>query len=209
MLVDLGRILDPALNIIDGLVGQAETEWGPGEHPRICNTLVAGDHAVATDACGTTLMGHDPWADWLTPPFHRDRNALHIAARSGFGTVNLAEIDFEAEVSAPVGQFFTREVDSREMVVSWHRTTAEQALLFRDRASEIRRLYAGQYILLQEGEVRWSGTELKGHQSRRVLSGGHPEQAMWLKYVEREESEGEHFEVYEEVLRTMRAQGLL
>jgi hypothetical protein len=209
VLADLGRILNPALNIIDGLVAQAGTEWGPGDHPRICNTLVAGDHAVATDACGTTLMGHDPRADWLTPPFHRDRNALHIAAEGGYGTVNLAEIDFETEVSAPVGQFFSREVDPREMVVSWRRTTAEQALFFRDCASEVRRQYAGQYILLQMGVVRWSGAELKRQQSRRILSGGRPEQAMWLKYVDPQESEGEHFEVYEQVLRSMRENGLL
>ena len=43
-------------------------------------------------------MGHDPAADWLTPPFHRDRNALLVAAQSGFGTVNLNEIDFASEL---------------------------------------------------------------------------------------------------------------
>ena len=42
MLADLGRIFNPALNIIDGLVCQAGQEWGPGDHPRICNTLIAG-----------------------------------------------------------------------------------------------------------------------------------------------------------------------
>ena len=68
MLADLGRIFDPALNIIDGLVTQAGMEWGNGEHPRLCNTLIAGDQVVATDACGTYLMGHDPQTDWLTPP---------------------------------------------------------------------------------------------------------------------------------------------
>lgn len=63
MLADLGRIFDPALNIIDGLVTQAGMEWGNGEHPRLCNTLIAGDQVVATDACGTYLMGHDPQTD--------------------------------------------------------------------------------------------------------------------------------------------------
>jgi uncharacterized protein (DUF362 family) len=209
VLADLGRILNPALNIIDGLVTQAGTEWGRGENPRICDTLIAGDHAVATDACGTTLMGHDPRADWLTPPFHRDRNALKVAAEGGFGTVDLGRIDYESDVSAPVGEFFTQEIDSREMVVSWRRTTAEQALFYRDHSTALRRLYAGQYILLQMGEVRWSGAEAKRQQSRRILSGQHPEQAMWLKYVDPEETEGEHFEVYEEVLRTMREKGLM
>ena len=34
-------------------------------------------------------------------------------------------------------------------------------------------------------------------QSRRVLSGDRPKQAMWLNYVDPEEAEAEHFEVYE------------
>jgi len=38
--------------------------------------------------------GHDPAADWLTPPFQRDRNPLLVAAQSGFGTVDLKDIDF-------------------------------------------------------------------------------------------------------------------
>ena len=44
--------------------------------------------------------------------------------------------------------------------------------------------------------------------SRRMLSGDHPEQAMWLKYVDPEEDEGEHFEVYEKVLSKMKAMGV-
>jgi len=94
MLADLGRIFDPVLNIIDGLVCQAGEEWGQGDQPRICNTLIAGDQVIATDACSAYLMGHDPQADWLTPPFHRDRNALLVAAENGFGSVDLSQIDF-------------------------------------------------------------------------------------------------------------------
>ncbi|HET6485622.1 MAG TPA: DUF362 domain-containing protein [Spirochaetia bacterium] len=208
VLADLGRILDPALNILDGLVTQAGREWGPGDHPRICDTLAAGDHAVATDACGAHLMGHDPAADWLTPPFHRDRNALAVAAEGGLGTVELKEIDFQSEVTAPVGEFFARTVDPNETVVSWRRTTAEQALFYRDRAPDLRGRYAGQYILLQMGQVRWSGDAADIRESRRVLAGEHPEQALWMKYVEHEDSEGEHYEVYEETLRRMRGMGL-
>ena len=104
MLADLGRLMNPTLNIIDGIVTQAGQEWGAGEFPRICNTLIAGDQVVATDACGAYLMGHDPKSDWLTPPFHRDRNALLIAAQSGFGTVNLEEI--------PNGVLFLEFVDN-------------------------------------------------------------------------------------------------
>ncbi len=204
MLADLGRIYNPALNIIDGLVTQAAEEWEPGNHPRICDTLVAGDQVIATDACGAYLMGHDPQSDWLTEPFHRDRNALLVAAEGGFGTVNLDEIDFQSEVTAPVGHFFAKKTDPQETVVIWRRTMAEQGLYYQDHFKEIVSQFAGKYILLQMGEVRWSDTSGHVTVSRRQLAGDHPEQAMWFKYVDPEEFEGEHFEVYEKTLEQMR-----
>jgi hypothetical protein len=60
-------------------------------------------------------MGHDPQADWLTPPFYRDRNTLLVAAEGGFGTVDLDVIDFLSEVQAPVGEFFAKET-KKEMI---------------------------------------------------------------------------------------------
>lgn len=208
MLADIGRIFDPALNIIDGLVCQAGEEWGKGEAPRICNTLIAGDQVVANDACATYLMGHDPQADWLTPPFHRDRNALLAAAEGGFGTVDLNEIDFQSEVTAPVGEFFCRVTDPEETVVSWRRTTAEQALYYLEHKDELAAKHAGEYILLQMGQVRLADKSGRMNVSRRILSGDHPEQAMWLKYVDPADEEGEHFEVYEQALRKMQEMNL-
>ncbi len=207
MLADLGRIFNPALNIIDGLVGQAGREWGNGldEGPaQIANTIVAGDHTVATDACTAYLMGHDPQSDWLTPPFHRDRNSLLVAAEGGFGTVNLDEIDFQSEVQAPVGQFYAALTDSQETNISWRRTTAEQALHYQDHQRKFVDKYAGEYILLQEGEVRWHDPVSDLKESRRKLSGDRPEQAMWLKYVDPDESEGEQYSVYEQALRQVK-----
>lgn len=201
MLADLGRIFNPALNVIDGLVGQAGREWGDGGAkgpPRVANVLVAGDNTVATDACATELMGHDPQADWLTPPYYRDRNAILVAASGGFGTADPAQVDFRTEAQAPLGEFYVRETDSRDMVLSWRRTTCEQALYYRNHRDEFIRQYAGEYILLQEGQVRWHSPDSRLEVSRRKLAGEHPEQAMWLKYVDPEESEGEHFEVYED-----------
>jgi uncharacterized protein (DUF362 family) len=200
---DLGRIFDPTLNILDGLVCQAGQEWGPGDHPRICNTLIAGDQVIATDACGTHLMGHDPQADWLTPPFHRDRNTLRVAAEGGFGTVDLSRIDFQSEVSAPVGEFFARTIDSQETITSWRRTMAQQALHYLEHKDGFFGKYAGKYVLLQMGEVRWSSATGDITTSRRELSGDFPAQAMWLKYVDPDETEGEHYEVYEKTLQQM------
>jgi hypothetical protein len=41
--------------------------------------------------------------------------------------------------------------------------------------------------------------------SRRVLSGMNPNQAMFMKFVDPDEQEGEHFEIYEQTLRAMAA----
>jgi len=152
-------------------------------------------------------MGHDPQADWLTPPYHRDRNALLVAAQGGFGTVDLDEIDFQSEVLAPVGEFFTKQIDPEAMVVSWLRTTAEQGLYYRDHKKEIAGKYAGQYILLQMGEVRWSDPIGNIRVSRRQMAGEHPQQAMWLKYVNPEEAEKEHYEVYDQTLEMIKRMG--
>ena len=207
MLADLGRLFDPALNIVDGLVSQARREWQGGE-PRVTDTLIAGDQVIATDACATHLMGHDPQGDWLTPPYHRDRNALLVAAEGGFGTVDLDEIDFESEVQAPLGHFFTTATDSRQTVIDWRRTTAEQALYYLEHRQELEDRYAGQYILLRDGEVIWHDTTSRLKVSRRQLAGQKRRRAMWLKLVDPEEAEGEHVEVYERALTQIVEAGL-
>jgi hypothetical protein len=210
MLADIGRIFDPVLNIVDGLIAQAGREWGDGEgKARVTNTLIAGDHPVTTDACGTYLMGLDPTADWRAEPFHRDRNALLVAAEGGFGTVDLDEIDFESEVEPqPPDTFYAEMTDSKDRVISWRRTTAEQGLYYRDHMREFVDEYAGEYILLQEGEVKWHDESSYLRMSRRDLAGDKPDEAMWLKYVDPEEAEGEHYEVYEATLADIKARGL-
>lgn len=206
MLADLGQLYDPALNIIDGLVGQAGMEWGDGEGlGRVVDGLIAGDHPVATDACVAHLMGHDPMTDWLAEPFHRDRNPLLVAAEGGYGTVDLNAIDFISEIDPqPEGTFFAVMTDSLETVISWRRTMCEQALYYRDHTREFVAKYAGEYILLQDYEVKWHDPDGHIRQSRRKLSGEHPDHAMFYKYVDPEETEGEHYEVYESALAQLR-----
>ena len=200
VLADLGRIYDPALNILDAMVCQAGEEWGPGDDPRDCNTLIAGDHTVATDACVMHLMGHDPTADWPAPPFHRDRNHLLVAAQSGFGTVDLDEIDFESEGPSPMGEFHANEYDSHETVRSWLTTTAEQGLYYEEHRDRFVSRHAGEYVLLQMGEVKWSDPHGHIGESRRALAGDHPEQGLWLKFVDPDELEEEHYGIYRQTL---------
>jgi uncharacterized protein (DUF362 family) len=200
-LPDLGLITKPCLNIIDALVGQARREWS-GEG-RICNTLIAGDHVVATDACGTWLMGYNPATDWPQMPFKRDRNALLVAAENGFGTVDMDEIDFQTDINPPLGEFKTDEPDSPETVISWRKTTCEQGLYYLDHQDELMDQYAGEYIYLQDDEVVLNGPDISNMGSRRGLSRGRPDHALWLKLVDPEDMEGEKFEVYKDNLERL------
>jgi len=203
VLADLGMILRPCLNIVDALTGQSGREWdGEG---RVCDALLAGDHVTATDACGTRLMGHDPASDWPTRPFRRDRNHLLIAARHGFGTVDLGEIDFETEVAGPLAQFDSVETDAPAIVESWRRTTCEQGLFYRDHQRRLVDRFRGEFIFLQDGEVVWHGADPAHLGSRRDLSGDKQDRALWLKLVDPEETEQERFAAYDECLAEMTA----
>jgi hypothetical protein len=93
-------------------------------------------------------------------------------------------------------------------MVSWRRTTCEQALYYRDNVESFVDKYAHRYILLQDYEVKWHGESSILDVSRRKLAGDKPNQAMWFKYVDPDEVEGEHYEVYEETLEDLEAKGL-
>jgi uncharacterized protein (DUF362 family) len=205
MLADLGRIYDPALNVIDGLVGQAEREWGG--QPRIGDCLLAGDQVIATDACMAHLMGHDPTADWPVAPFHRDRSALAVAVEAGFGAIDLSGIDFQSEVDSPVDRFYAAEIDPGETIVSWRRTTCEEALYYRDHMDEFLP-YAGEYVLIHKGKVIWHNANSQFSASRRDLAQDDVKSAMFMKLVDPDEREGEHYEVYERTLARLDAIGL-
>ena len=199
VLPDLGLITQPCLNIIDGLTGQARREWG-GEG-RICDVLIAGDHVIATDACGMHLMGTDPHLDWPHPPFRRDRSPIAVAAEHGFGTANLEEIDLDmGGLQPPLAEFDSEELVPGERVKSLRRTACEQALFYREHRQRLCDQYAGSYIFLQDGNVVWSGTEPEKAGAVQNVSGERKDHAVWLKLADPDEREGEHIGVYERIL---------
>jgi uncharacterized protein (DUF362 family) len=198
VLPDLGLITQPCLNLIDGLTGQSGREWG-GEG-RISDTLIAGDHVIATDACGASLMGHDPTLDWPTPPYRRDRSPIVVAAEHGFGAVNLAEIDWESERTGPVAEFMSVAADAPEQIASLRRSACQQGLYYREHRDQFRERYAGEFIYLQDGEVIWSGTDPSQAGPVQKLSGAKQNQAVWLKLVDPAEREGEQYRVYQQLL---------
>ena len=197
VLPDLGQITQPCLNIIDALTGQWGCEWG-GEG-RISNALIAGDHIISTDACGMWLMGHDPKSDWPTPPFKRDRSHILAAAENGFGTVNLDEIDFESEVEPPLADFDSLDVDIDEMA-QLLKTGSAQGLYYREQHEKLADRFAGNFIYLQNNEVVWNGPDPTQAGNVQSVAGARPGDAVWLKKVDPEEEEGEHYEVYQDTL---------
>ena len=199
VLPDLGLIAQPCLNIIDGLTGQARMEWG-GEG-RIGDCLVAGDHVIATDACGSYLMGTDPRLDWPHPPFRRDRSPVAVAAEHGFGTVDLNEIDFAMDgLEPPVAEFDSVEAEPPERIALLRQSASEQALFYRDNRQQLLDGHADSYVFLQDGEVIWSGSRPEEAGAVEQVAGDKPDQAVWLKLADPDEREGERMEVYENIL---------
>ncbi len=205
-MVDFAMILKPCLNIVEGLTSQTGNEWG-GEGV-VTDLLMAGDHVTATDACGARLMNNDPEIDWPTPPFRRERNTVLLAANKGFGTLDMDKIDFTSDVSVPAvaaGVFNSIETDSPETIFSWRKTASEQALFYRDHRDQLIDQYENEYIFLQRGEVVWHGNDLSLLRSRRELSGRYKTESLFLKFVDREETEQENYSVYEKELDAMTA----
>ena len=196
VLPDLGLITQPCLNIIDGLTGQARREWdGEG---RSSNALIAGDHVIATDACGTYLMGTDPRLDWPNPPYRRDRSPIAVAAEHGFGTVDLNEIDFDmGALEPPLAEFDSIQLDPSDQIHRLRDSACRQARFYNENRDAIVDGYAGLFIYLQDGKVIWSGSEPQQAGTVEELSGGRKDEAVWLKLVDPEEREGEKMEVYQ------------
>lgn len=205
VLVDLGQMVRPALNIVDALVTQAGAEWGG--QGRVSDTLIAGDHVIATDACATHLMGYDTLTEWPTEPFGSDNNWLMIAERCGFGTAHLEDIDFASEVEPPIGEYHREDWVPLPRQISWRHTMSQQALYYRDHRAEFAQ-YAGEYMMMQDGQVVWHDRNSNPGQSRNVISAQNQDSGLWMKYVDPDEAEGEHFEVYERALRQLNELGL-
>jgi hypothetical protein len=130
---------------------------------------------------------------------------LLVAAQSGFGTVDLDQIDFESEVDAPLNEFDSVEDDPPATMATVRETACEQGLFYRDRMGEMIDSHRGNFVYLQDGEVKWSGPDPTHIKSHREFTGKKPNSALFLKLVDPDEREGEQFEAYEDCLRFMRA----
>ena len=69
-----------------------------------------------------------------------------------------------------------------------------------DHREQLLDAHAGQYIFLQDGEVIWSGAEPQQAGAVGEIAARKEDQAVWLKLADPDEREGEHVEVYENIL---------
>jgi uncharacterized protein (DUF362 family)/NAD-dependent dihydropyrimidine dehydrogenase PreA subunit len=91
MLLDLYRLIQPPLTIVDGIVGMEGNGPGSGS-PRQLGLIVSGTDAVAVDAVITEVLGINP----------QDYPTLRLAMSEGYGTPHLHDIDVLGEDLAQV-----------------------------------------------------------------------------------------------------------
>ena len=96
-LVDLLLIKRPALNVVDGLVGQ-EADHASSGRPVEVGAVIAGQDAVATDAVASAVMGFDPF----------EVDTTRIADARGLGVGDLERIEVVGTPIAGVRRSFAR-----------------------------------------------------------------------------------------------------
>ena len=205
VLADLGLILRPTINVIDGIVGQTQKEWhGPAADS---GWLIAGDNTVATDAVGMHVMGVDPAGDYPDSPFHFDRNPVKLAAERGLGPVDIAEIDVRGDELFASDAFFSDRHMEPQLLDEIRHSVAEQAELFQDRRDAYVDEYRGQVIGLYDGAVIHAGPDLDNLKSRGEIAReqGQRNKGLYLKRVVPAPEEIETYSVYEGLLAGARA----
>jgi len=151
VLVDVGAIFPPVLNVIDGLVAQDGREWNG--QPIQTNVLLVGNNAIATDATAIRLMGNDPIADYGTPPFLFDANPLPLAHAHGLGPIASSDIELRGDDIAELGHHFavdrswSTELDQARTDVAVQMSTYERERELLLRQAE------GKFAVLVAGEV--------------------------------------------------------
>ncbi len=158
-LSDMAQWMNPALNVIDGIVALNKQEWfGETLEPGV---LLAGTNIVATDSVGARVMGFDPNGDFPDAPFFYRRNAIKLAAEAGLGPNSNDEI----EVFGPVPEEIVTQFEVEAYKGNTRR--AEQlergaacVAAYREQQADLATRYAGRFIALFDGEVLWDGESM-------------------------------------------------
>jgi uncharacterized protein (DUF362 family) len=99
VIMDINRARPIHFSLIDGIkaIQGGEGPWITTAAPIAPGVVLAGKNCVSTDAVATAVMGHDPTADYPTPPYLRCDNHLNLAAQLGLGSNRLQDIQVLGE----------------------------------------------------------------------------------------------------------------
>lgn len=199
VLVDIGTLFPPVLNVIDGLVAQDGREWGG--RPVQTNVLIVGNNVVATDATAVRLMGNDPTANYGVAPFLFDANPLPLAHAHGLGPIAAAEIEVRGDDIVDLGHHFA--VD-RTWSVELDRARTDVAIQMktyqRERDSLLRH-DEGKFAILAGGHVLDVLESIDALPRRAEVAArvGREDAGILVKQVLPAEIEPERFDVYERI----------
>lgn len=96
-IVDLNQVVRPALNIVDGIVGQEGLGPVSGT-PAGLGVMLAGVNTVAVDAVAAAIIGYTP----------SEINHLLLASQRGLGPIDLRDIEVTGEPLAQVRREYHR-----------------------------------------------------------------------------------------------------
>jgi hypothetical protein len=200
VIADLCLILKPSLNVIDGIVGQTQKEWGGP--PLESGWLVAGNNIVATDVVGMRIMGASPRGDYPDAPYHFDRNPIKLAGDAGLGPLDLADVDLRGDPLATVLGFFSEAHADTPTLNTIRRSIAEQAALYDDRRDDFLAEYAERLIALYRGDVVYVGDTVDGLKPRGQIAKEHGDAlgGLFMTRVLPTQREIEHHSVYRSIL---------
>ena len=199
VLVDVGAIFPPVLNVIDGLVAQDGKEWGG--RPVQTNVLIVGNNVVATDATAVRLMGNDPSADYGTAPFLFDANPLPLAQAHGLGPIDSARIDVRGDDIADLGHHFTVDRTWSSELDRARTDVALQMEVYRREREELLRRSEGKFAVVAGGQVLdvLDTVDALPRRAEVAAKVGRGDAGILVKQVLPPEEETERFDVYERI----------
>lgn len=196
VLVDVGAIFPPVLNVVDALVAQDGREWGG--RPVQTNALIVGNNVVATDATAIRLMGNDPTADYGTPPYLFDANPLPLAHRHGLGPIAESEISVRGDEVNLGHHFAVDRTWSPELDRARTDVAVQMKTYLRER-NDLLRSAEGKYAVLADDAVVEILDSVDSLPRRAELAAkiGREDAGILIKQVLPADVEPERMDVYE------------
>jgi uncharacterized protein (DUF362 family) len=199
VLVDVGQIFPPVLNVVDALVSQDGREWNG--QPVQTNVLLAGTNVVATDATAIRLMGNDPAADYGTPPYLFDANPLPLAQAHGLGPLAASAIEVRGDDVRGLGHHFSVDRSWSPELDHARTDVAVQMQTYARERDELLRHEEGKFAVLADGQVLDVLDSVDSLPRRAELAAklGREDAGILIKQVLPPEQEPERFDVYKKI----------